>query len=202
MEYGVGLRENVAWKGEEPTDLVRHSLNKGLIEPGQSVADIGCGWGRNSNWLASRGFRVTGININDEELKAATQSAKLKHLNTTFIEGDARQLPIANSSCDVAIDSGCSHILPTEEDQLKAAKEQARILKPGGILLYFGFTTDHPAASGNPASPMYRNIDDLRRIYGDDFIIIESNDIEWKPDPGEHANFALHKGINVTMRRK
>ena len=68
-------------------------------------------------------------------------------------------------------------------------------------MLYFGFSKEHPAAIDNPNSPMYRSIDDVKRIYGEDFEIITGEEIEWKPSKEEKANFDMHRGINIVMRK-
>ncbi|MFS8159321.1 MAG: class I SAM-dependent methyltransferase, partial [Candidatus Roizmanbacteria bacterium] len=168
---------------------------------GQKVADIGCGFGRNTNFLGSRGVDVVGINISSHELDIAKAKAKVENLNTSFVEGSATQLPLADSSCDVAIDTGCSHML-SAEDQVSAEREQARVVKPGGYLLYFGFSKEHPSAANNIDSPMYRSLEDIAKMYGADFEIVRSENIQWEPLPDEKANFSIHKGINVVMRRR
>lgn len=192
---------NIAWKSDKPTMFIKESLENGLIRQGQVVVDIGCGFGRNSNFLEAKGVRAIGININPEELRIAKTKAQEFNLSTDFIEANATELPLEDSSCDAAIDIGCSHMLNTE-DQIRAEAEQARVIKPGGHLLYFGFSKDHPAYSDKPNSPMFRNIDDIKRLYGNDFEIIGSENTEWKPAEEENTNFDIHKGINVVMRRK
>lgn len=197
----TNIEANVAWKGDKPTPFIENSFNGGLIKSGQVVVDIGCGFGRNAIWLEMKGVKVTGININHQELQLSKGVAMEKGLDTNFIEGSATNLPLRSSSCDVAIDSGCSHML-SAEDQVKAAQEQARVLKPGGYLLFFGFSKDHPSATTNSSSPMYRNLDDVMKIYGNDFEVVSNEAIEWKPSVEENANFDMHKGINVVMKRK
>ncbi len=54
----------------------RHLAAKLLLEPGQSVLDIGSGWGGLALYLAEAGNgRVTGLTLSDEQLKAANQRA-------------------------------------------------------------------------------------------------------------------------------
>ncbi len=194
------VSENIAWKADSPTPFIKTSLEKGLIKPGQTVVDIGCGFGRNSNYLESQGAKVIGININKEELDVARANAQKNKLSTSFIEANATKLPLDDSSYDVAIDSGCSHML-TKEGQIKAEEEQARIVKQGGYLLYFGFSKEHPAYKDNSGSMMYRDLEDVQQIYGNDFEILSSEKNEWKPAPAENATFDTHRGLNILMRR-
>ena len=67
---------NIAWKGNEPTEIVIRSFKEGIIKLGDKLLDVGCGFGRNANWLAGKGFIVTAVNISDEEIKEAREKAK------------------------------------------------------------------------------------------------------------------------------
>jgi cyclopropane-fatty-acyl-phospholipid synthase len=54
----------------------RHIAAKLLIEPGNRVLDIGCGWGGLAFYLArSWGARVTGITLSRQQLESARQSS-------------------------------------------------------------------------------------------------------------------------------
>lgn len=59
----------------------RHLAAKLLIEPGQRVLDIGCGWGGLALYLAEfSGARVTGITLSKEQLDVARVRATEKEL--------------------------------------------------------------------------------------------------------------------------
>ncbi|MDB5641405.1 MAG: SAM-dependent methyltransferase, partial [Hyphomicrobiales bacterium] len=54
----------------------RHIAAKLLIEPGQSVLDIGCGWGGMALYLSQVcGARVTGVTLSEEQLEVARRRA-------------------------------------------------------------------------------------------------------------------------------
>merc|ERR1719277_2931152 len=56
-------------------DFIAHALG---IKPGDKAMDIGCGWGRLSNHLASKGADVLGINMaSDQKAYAERMSKKL-----------------------------------------------------------------------------------------------------------------------------
>jgi ubiquinone/menaquinone biosynthesis C-methylase UbiE len=193
--------ENVGWKGEEPTDIVKKAISEQLIKPGDKLLDIGCGFGRNAIGSAKEGAIVTAININNQELVDAKAKARALGISVDFQQADATNLPFAEASFDCALDLGCSHMIPTQEMQEKAAKEAARVIKHGGTLIYFGFSKEHPSYQRNP-KPMYRDLVDIQAMYGNDFDIISHEEVSWKPLPEEHANFSEHIGLNIIMRRK
>ena len=57
-------------------DKKRHIAAKLLIEPGQKVLDIGCGWGGLALYLAGEcGADVTGLTLSVEQHKVATRRA-------------------------------------------------------------------------------------------------------------------------------
>ena len=71
----------------------RHLAAKLLVEPGQKVLDIGCGWGGLSLYLAEYlRARVTGITLSEEQLARATARAQEKQLSdsASFLLQDYR----------------------------------------------------------------------------------------------------------------
>ena len=62
----------------------------GLVESliRQESFDIACGEGRNSIFLARRGFAVTGVDISEEGLAKAARRAAEEGLEITFLRED------------------------------------------------------------------------------------------------------------------
>lgn len=193
---------NIGWEGNEPTEIVTNSFEKGIIKPGDKVLDIGCGFGRNANWLAGKGVKVTAININSIELDESKVKAKKLGANVDYQCADAVALPFPNCSFDVALDLGCTHMITSNDSQKKAEIEVARILIPGGLLVYFGFSKEHPGCKNKPDSPMFRNLGDIQTIYGDDFDILFHEENRWSPKSEEKRNFSEHVGLNIILKKK
>merc|ERR1712039_1139263 len=64
-------------------DFIAHALG---VKPGDNAMDIGAGWGRLSNHLASKGANVTGILMaSDQQNYAQRMSAKLGHKNVNIL---------------------------------------------------------------------------------------------------------------------
>ena len=108
-----------------------HDLN---IKSGDCVLDIGCGRGRVAAHVAKTSkAQVTGINIDNEQLKYAKKFAteeKMDHL-MTFQKADMNDIPFPfkNESFNAVY-----HIqaFSCSKDLLKLLKEIHRVLKPGG----------------------------------------------------------------------
>lgn len=188
--------ENEQWNGEDPTSLATDLVDKGIVREGTHLLDLGCGFGRNANWFASKGVIVNAVNINQAELDEAKKRADENEVTVNYVKADAGQLPFRDSSFDVLLDAGCTHMCD-RETQEKAVIEAARVLKPGGYLQFFGFSKEHPAYKNKPDSPQFRNLDDIKQQYGELFDIIgEPQRKEWK-----HSN-QNHIGLEILMKRK
>lgn len=71
---GIGL-------DEAQTAKKRHIAAKLLLEPGQSVLEVGSGWGGMGMYLAeSSGVAVTGITLSEEQLKVSRSRAQKRGL--------------------------------------------------------------------------------------------------------------------------
>jgi len=72
----------------------RHLAAKLLIERGNRVLDIGCGWGGLSLYLAEMtGANVTGVTLSTEQLQVANARAAEKNLTAKFFLEDYRDVP-------------------------------------------------------------------------------------------------------------
>ena len=62
------------------------------VQPGASILDVPCGEGRLSLELASRGFRVTGVDITKAVLEDARRVALERRLEVAWHRRDMRDL--------------------------------------------------------------------------------------------------------------
>lgn len=109
--------------------------NQKFVFSKTKILDIGCGKGRNSIYLASKGFQVTGIDFSSQAIKEAKGRSKLK---VVFKVVDlAKNWPFKNESLDVVIDCNTTICVPNPGRE-KAIKELYRVLKPGGYYLFYG----------------------------------------------------------------
>ena len=128
--------------GVSPPELM-HFLD--THPPGRAI-DVGCGTGTNGLTLARYGWQATGIDFSWGALRRARQRARLEQLSVEFRRGDVGLLGSLPGPFDLALDIGCYHALEPERRQVYA-QDLARLIRPGGAYLLYGFLVpDEPAA--------------------------------------------------------
>ena len=90
MSYSSGIFKNVKTTLEEAQEAKIAAIAKRLdVKPGDSVLEIGCGWGHLSGTLArDHGLKVTGISLSDEQ----TTWAREHHPAAQFLIQDYRDV--------------------------------------------------------------------------------------------------------------
>jgi ubiquinone/menaquinone biosynthesis C-methylase UbiE len=103
--------------------------------PGQ-VLDLGCGSGRAGLALASRGYKVVGLDIVWEMAQAARAMYLQGGLTPVVLQADMRAIPCASDSYDVVLVliAALQHIQGRAARQAALA-EIARVLRPNGVLI-------------------------------------------------------------------
>ena len=111
----------------------QQALAKLLPKAGESLVDLGGGFGRLSHLYSSRFASCVLLDYsqkNLEQAKILTQTAEISNLSVR--KGDVYDLPFKNQEFDCALMIRVIHHLLKPE---KAIAEAARILKPDGILI-------------------------------------------------------------------
>jgi 2-polyprenyl-3-methyl-5-hydroxy-6-metoxy-1,4-benzoquinol methylase len=109
---------------------------------GKEVLDAGCGTGEYSCWFASRGARVTGIDLSDGSLAEAKAYAEALRLDSVHFE---KRSVLGTGFADASFDFVyCTGVLHHTADPFGGLAELCRVLRPGGKLLislysYSGF---------------------------------------------------------------
>jgi SAM-dependent methyltransferase len=143
--------------------------------PSRRVADVGCGTGRATAFLARRGLDVVGFDVSTAMLDAA----RIAHPHITFEPGLLTDVPVDDASLGGVV---CWYsIIHTPPERLgEVFAEIRRVLERGGHLL-LGFQ----AGSGDP----------ILRVgaHGTDFSLTS---FRHRPDDVmhrlEHAGLAIH----------
>ena len=117
------------------------TVDHALIQPGDSVLDVGCGTGEvtlRAKMRAGKAGQVFGIDPAPEMITVARNKAARKGLEIDFRVGVIESLPFSDASINVVISSLMMHHLP-ENLKIRGLAEIYRVLKPGGRLLIADF---------------------------------------------------------------
>ncbi len=109
-------------------DLARLELRAGEL-----LLDAGCGEGRHCFGALERGARVIGLDLDRESLRDASKRLRRRASELgglgEMTQGDAFHLPFCDQSFDAVI---CSEVMEHVHDYRAAARELARVTRPGG----------------------------------------------------------------------
>ena len=168
----------------------------GLFESfeGGDVVELGCGTAYVSAWLARRGGRPVGIDNSAAQLATAAAFQNEFDLRFPLVHGDAERLPFDDESFDFAISEYGAAIWC---DPYRWLPEAARVLRPGGRLVYLGnsvllmlcvFGDDETPAGNQLLRPQFG----MHR-----FEWTPSPDIEFHISHGEHIRLLRTCGFEV-----
>ncbi|MGQ0628286.1 MAG: ArsR/SmtB family transcription factor [Phycisphaerales bacterium] len=102
-----------------------------LIPRDWIVADLGCGTGNAAEVLAPCVKRVIAVDQSPQMISAARKRLAA-YGNVEFVRGELEALPLRTGSVNAAASVLVLHHVP---DPVKAVREMARILRPGGTAL-------------------------------------------------------------------
>lgn len=115
---------------------IDHALTK--IRPGDTILELGCGYGRIMAVLAGKANRIVGIDTSRASL-AAGREHLASFPNCMLIQADAVRLPFSGRSFDVVfcLQNGISafHVNPE-----RLIEESVKVTRPGGIVLFSSYS--------------------------------------------------------------
>jgi thioredoxin reductase/SAM-dependent methyltransferase len=130
--YGSGKR---VWSGNPNPHLVATAAD---LPPGTAL-DVGSGEGADAVWLASRGWKVTGVDISQAALDQAAQHAAEAGVDAAWLQADITAWDPAPARFDL-VSAQYVHLPRPARDALY--RRLAAAVRPGGTLLIVGH---HPA---------------------------------------------------------
>ena len=110
-------------------EILRQS---GLDLHNRDVLELGCGTGKNTEWLATHARHVTALDFSDGMLSVARR--RITSPNTQFVQHDVREpWPVAANSVDVIVGN---LVLEHVEHLASVYVQASRVLRPGGQLYF------------------------------------------------------------------
>ncbi|MDR5672878.1 SAM-dependent methyltransferase [Halalkaliarchaeum sp. AArc-CO] len=107
--------------------------------------DVGCGNGRHTEPLADYVDLAVGIDVSRGLLEEAHERATDRGFDgaSTFLQGDAGRLPIADGTVDVGVYVATLHHLSPRDRRIRSLAELARVLSGDGTALVSAWSTSH-----------------------------------------------------------
>ncbi|MBI2238925.1 MAG: class I SAM-dependent methyltransferase [Actinobacteria bacterium] len=130
-----------AWAADEITwgwNASEAELNLLPDVDGADVIELGCGTAYVSSWLVRRGSRVVGLDISSRQLASARMLQEEFNLPFPLVQADGERLPFRDMSFDFAISE---YGIGLWCDPYRWIPECARVLRPGGRLLFISIST-------------------------------------------------------------
>jgi len=128
LNHFLSLRRDIAWR--------RFAVEKMHFARTNRFLDVACGTGDLSIGVALNhpSIMITGIDFVAEMLRVGKNKVRQKGLSDRLIllQSDARQLPFADNSFDVAAIAFGIRNIP---DRMEALKEMLRVTGPGGQVM-------------------------------------------------------------------
>ena len=139
----------------EASEFVDELIRRLRPRPASAVLDLGCGTGRHSRHLASRGFRVTGIDLAARSIAEARRHTRP---GLRFVQGDMRA-PFGVNRFDYVFSFFTSFgYFDEPAEHLAVVRNIARSLRTGGTLV-LDYLNGHHAE-------MHLNREESRHIDG------------------------------------
>lgn len=105
---------------------------------GLDVLDLGCGTGYFSAWFARRGARPVGVDPTPAQLATARRMQQATGIEFPLVEAVGEDVPLPDASFDLALSEYGASIWA---DPYKWIPEAARVLRPGGRLVFLRNST-------------------------------------------------------------
>ncbi|MBN2585038.1 class I SAM-dependent methyltransferase [Patescibacteria group bacterium] len=171
-----------------PSEHLGEFLRK--LPKGGMVLDVGCGTGRDTGFIHSKGFKVVGFDLSREMLNVA----KRDYPAIDFRLEDMRKIKLPAQSAD-GIVASCSLIHIPKKNVPALLRQFHKLLKPNGVL-YIGFQAgrsremfvDEPF---KPGEKLFLNVISLpeitRLLKGTGFKVVKS--YSRQPSSNQELNF-------------
>ena len=116
---------------------------------GRDVLEVGCGAAQGARWLVAAGARVTAFDVSLGQLQQARElDARTGVRVARLVQADAQALPFRDAAFDLVVSAFGA--IPFVADSAGTTAELARVLRPGGRLV---FSVTHPTRWAFPDDP-------------------------------------------------
>ncbi|HEV2845884.1 MAG TPA: class I SAM-dependent methyltransferase [Thermoanaerobaculia bacterium] len=128
--FSSRVQNYVRYRPDYPPALADFVEEKLGLPRGAVLADVGSGTGKLSVLFLERGYRVIGVEPNDE-MREAAEILKERYPEFVNLSGQAEALPLDDRSVQAVMAGQAFHWFDPE----KTRAEFARVLAPGGVAM-------------------------------------------------------------------
>ncbi len=159
--------------------VFRAEPDESLVElasplPPASAVDLGAGEGRNSLWLARRGWNVVAVDASVVALNRLSDAAEIEGLSITTAADDLvsylAEARVAGTHFDLVV---VAYVHPDASGRAELLSAAAHSLSAGGHLFVVGHHVSSLGVTGPPDPARLYTEDDLRGIPGLDVLRLE-----------------------------
>jgi tellurite methyltransferase len=132
---------------DHPSGFLREVIESSAWPlPRGRALDLACGRGRNSLYLAERGYSVVAVDISSAALQTCQQRATALQLKIDWLQDDLEQIHLVDSMYDLVLNF--NYLQRSLLPQIKTS------LKTGGVAIYETYLIDQKEF-GHPKNPDY-----------------------------------------------
>lgn len=133
--------ERMIW-GQECCLAARRAATVFKENHAKKILVPGCGYGRNSLYLALQGFDVSGFDISDEAIKIAQKMVKGKSASVQYIHADLLDVELSHNY-DGILSINMLHLYD-ETNRKRILEIYQKILNPNGVLVLTSMSVNDP----------------------------------------------------------
>ncbi len=148
--------------------------------------DLGAGTGLLALGVAPHVAHVTAVDNSPAVSQLLEERARqLDITNLTVTVADVRKLPLPDASIDLALSNYCLHHVPDAE-KLVALREMARVLRPGGRLVFGDMMFTLGLRTGRDRRVILRIVSSMVRSHPAGLLRVAVNVVKTLLAPSEH----------------
>jgi ubiquinone/menaquinone biosynthesis C-methylase UbiE len=159
--------------------------------------ELGCGACQFGIKVAMRGARVVGLDISANQLRQGLENMRAADMRLPLVCGSAEELPFSDESFDLVF---CDHGATSFTDPHVTIPEAARVLRPGGMLVFDMATPliwmawGEEAADGPPTNVLRTSYFGMGRVEAQD---PQWRTVEWQLPYGDWIRLFRRSGFVI-----
>jgi len=144
--YRIHKLDEIPWHSSQPDRNLVKLIQEKKIKKG-SVLDLCSGDGTNSIYLASKGFKVVGVDISPKAVEIAKERCKKRNVMCDYSAGDILKIK-SDQKFDFIFDRGCFHHI-SNKNKPEYVRLVNRLLKKKSKFFLLCFSDRNPPFEKN-----------------------------------------------------